>query len=268
MPAVRSWRPSHPARTILYALTYQPTRRIERTPSALGLDYTELSIPTADGPILHAWWVRAKHSVGHILFAHGNAGNIGDRVPIYALLNEAGFDVLAFDYRGYGRSTGRPSEPGTALDARAARQALLEQPGVAPDRVVYLGKSLGGAVMLELALAHPPAGLVLMSTFTGLRAAARGLYPFLPAPTIPDAYPSLRRIPSLTVPLLLMHGDRDELIPLRHAERLHAAAPEPKRLVVYPGAGHNDIIGMAMTKWAAAIADWAKENGIGRAARP
>ncbi|ONM46922.1 alpha/beta hydrolase [Nocardia donostiensis] len=252
----------HPARPVMHALTYQPTRRIEQTPSALGLDYTDLSIPTADGQTLHAWWLRSPRSVGHVLFGHGNAGNIGDRVPIYALLTEAGFDVLAFDYRGYGRSTGRPDEPGTALDARAARKVLLEQPGVAEERVLYLGKSLGGAVMTELAVVHPPAGLILMSTFTGLRAVARSLYPFLPAPLIPDAYPTLRRIGALRAPLLLMHGDNDELIPLSHADRIYAAAPEPKQLVIYPGAGHNDIIAQAMTEWTATITGWARDNGL------
>ncbi|MBF6478235.1 alpha/beta hydrolase, partial [Nocardia cyriacigeorgica] len=189
---------------------------------------------------------------------HGNGGNIGDRVPIYALLAEAGFDVLAFDYRGYGRSTGRPSERGTALDARAARTILLDQPGVDPGRVLYLGESLGGAVMLELALAHPPAGLILMSTFTGMREAARAVYPFLPAPLVPDAYPSLRRIPQLRAPLLLMHGDQDELLPLRHARMLYEAAPEPKKLVIYPGAGHNDIVVLAAGHWIDTIESWAR----------
>src|SRR5690606_22092980 len=150
----------------------------------------------------------------------------------------AGFDVLAFDYRGFGHSTGAPGEQGTYLDARAARTALLEQPGVDPERVLYLGKSLGGGVLLELATEYPPAGMILMSTFSGMRDAARSVYPFLPVPLIPDAYPSLRRIATLRMPILMMHGDRDELLPLRHAERLYAAAAEPKQLIVVPGAGH------------------------------
>ncbi|TLF81241.1 alpha/beta hydrolase [Nocardia cyriacigeorgica] len=249
----------HPATPVLNALAFQPQpRRIEQTPALLELDYAELSIPTADGQTLHGWWVRAPRSIGHVLFAHGNGGNIGDRVPMYALLADAGFDVLAFDYRGYGHSTGRPSERGTALDARAARTILLDQPGVDPERVLYLGESLGGAVMLELALAHPPAGLILMSTFTGLRDAARAVYPFLPPPFIPDAYPSLRRIPELRAPLLTMHGDRDELLPLRHARMLYEAAPEPKELVIYPGAGHNDIIALAAGHWIDTIGRWAR----------
>ncbi|WP_228000700.1 alpha/beta hydrolase [Nocardia australiensis] len=247
----------HPALPILHALTYMPQRHIAQTPAVLGLDYTDLSVATEDGETLHAWWVPARQSIGHVLFAHGNSGNVGDRVALFALLNEIGLDVLAFDYRGFGRSTGRPTELGTYLDARAARRTLLERPGVDPERVLYLGKSLGGGVMLELATAHPPAGLILMSTFTGIRDAARSVYPFLPRPLVPDAYPSERRIRTLNAPVLIMHGDQDELLPLRHAERLYAAAPEPKRLVVFPGAGHNDLIASAGLKWTGLIRDWA-----------
>ncbi|MEU7767876.1 alpha/beta hydrolase [Nocardia sp. NPDC049190] len=247
----------HPASPILNALTYLPERAVLQTPALLGMDYTELSPRTTDGETLHAWWIPARGSIGHILFAHGNAGNIGDRLPIFALLTEAGFDVLAFDYRGYGRSTGRPTEHGTYLDARAARQALLARPEVDPSRVLYLGKSLGGGVALELAQEHPPAGLMLMSTFTGIRDAARSVYPFLPAPLVPNAYPSERRIRALRAPVLIMHGDQDELLPLRHAERLYAAAPEPKRLVVFPGAGHNDLIVVGGSAWYELVRDWA-----------
>ncbi|MGW4740884.1 alpha/beta hydrolase [Nocardia xishanensis] len=249
----------HPAVRILNALTYLPERQIGETPGTVGLEYADLSLSTEDGETLHAWWLPAPRSIGHVLFAHGNAGNLGDRVAIYALLVAAGFDVLAFDYRGYGRSTGRPSEHGTYLDARAARAALLARPEVDPDRVLYLGKSLGGGVLLELAEAHPPAGLVLMSTFTGIRDAAGSIYPFLPRPLIPDAYPNLRRIGSLAAPVLIMHGDRDELLPLRNAERLYAAASEPKRLVVVPGAGHNDVIALLGGEWPATLRAWATE---------
>ncbi|CAM4268342.1 alpha/beta hydrolase [Nocardia ninae] len=247
----------HPASPILNALTYLPDRRILQTPAILGMAYTDLSISTADGETLHGWWLPAPKSVGHILFAHGNAGNIGDRVALFALLVEAGFDVLAFDYRGYGRSTGRPTEHGTYLDARAARRVLLEQPGVDANHVLYLGKSLGGGVVLELAQAHPPAGVMLMSTFSGLRDAARSVYPFLPGPLVPDAYPNARRIRTLRSPVLIMHGDQDELLPLRHAERLYAAAREPKRLQIFPGAGHNDLIMVGGSAWFELVRDWA-----------
>ncbi|MEU4601156.1 alpha/beta hydrolase [Nocardia sp. NPDC023988] len=248
----------HPATRVLNALVYHPERHLAQTPAALGLDYRDLHMRTADGIDLHGWFVRAEHPRAHILYAHGNAGTIGDRVSIIALLVAAGFDVLAFDYRGFGHSTGAPDEHGTYLDARAARTALLEQPEVDPARVVYLGKSLGGGVLLELAGEYPPAGMVLMSTFSGMRDAARSVYPFLPAPLVPDAYPNLRRISALRAPVLMMHGEHDELLPLRHAERLYAAANEPKQLIVVPGAGHNDVIDTLGPRWPQLIAQWSE----------
>jgi pimeloyl-ACP methyl ester carboxylesterase len=196
-----------------------------------------------------------------VLLCHGNAGNVGDRVLHAGLLAAAGFDVLLFDYRGYGRSTGRPSEPGTYRDARAARSALLARSEVDPARVLYLGESLGGAVALELAVAHPPAGLVLMSTFTSIRDLARKHYAIVPGPLVPDAYPSLRRIRELRAPLLVVHGDRDDLVPLLHAEALFDAAPEPKRFEVLEGVGHNDLVSRAGPAWVAAIRDHASPGG-------
>jgi fermentation-respiration switch protein FrsA (DUF1100 family) len=191
-----------------------------------------------------------------VLLFHGNGGNIGDRVVHAALLTAVGLDVLLVDYRGYGRSSGRPSEAGTYRDARAARAALLARPDVDPDRVVYLGESLGGAVALELALAHPPAGVVLLSTFTSVRDMARRHYAVLPAALVPDAYPSLRRVRDLRAPLLVIHGDRDDLVPLMYGQELFEAAPEPKQLHLIAGAGHNDLVSLAGEEWARVIAQF------------
>jgi fermentation-respiration switch protein FrsA (DUF1100 family) len=240
---------------VLNSLLFFPGRRILTTPAEAGLGFEDVAIETGDGERLHGWWVAARGAAAaHVLLCHGNAGNVGDRVLHASLLTAAGLDVLLFDYRGYGRSTGRPSEQGTYLDAHAARAALLARPGVEPERVVYLGESLGGAVALALALEHPPAALALMSTFTSVRDMARRHYPFIPPAVVPDAYPSLHRIPGLRAPLLVVHGDRDEIVPLLHAEALFDAAPEPKRLHVVEGAGHNDLVMLAGEEWAAAVA--------------
>ena len=240
---------------LLNSLLFFPAREILATPAQAGIPFEDVAIETADGERLHAWWVPACPGPArrHVLLCHGNAGNVGDRVTHAALLCAAGLDVLLYDYRGYGRSTGRPSEPGTYRDARAARVALLARPCVEPDRVIYLGESLGGAVALELALEHPPAGLVLMSTFTSVRDMARRHYPIVPPPLVPDAYPSLRRVRRLHAPLLVVHGVRDEIVPLLHAEELFEAAPEPKQLHVIEGVGHNDLVTLAGQQWAAAI---------------
>ncbi len=184
-----------------------------------------------------------------MLLCHGNAGNVGDRVMHAALLSKVGFDVLLFDYRGYGQSTGSPSEEGTYRDARAARKAL-------PDgaRAIYLGESLGGAVALALARESPPAGLVLQSTFASVRQMARLHYPFIPAGLVPDAYPSIGRIGELDAPLLVLHGERDDIVPVSQGRALFEAAPEPKQIRIFPGLGHNDLVPLAGKDYAEAVA--------------
>lgn len=245
---------------MIRSLLYFPSGTIVETPDRAGLDYGELQLQTDDGERLHGWWIRARADrLGHVLLCHGNAGNIGDRVLHAALLTAAGFDVLLFDYRGYGRSTGRPSEEGTYRDARAALTGLLEEAGVDPARVFYLGESLGGAVALDLALEHPPAGLVLLSAFTGVRELGRLHYPFVPTALVPDAYPTLRRIHRLQAPLLVLHGDRDDIVPLPQGRALFDAAPEPKRMHVFPNLGHNDLVPLGGAELAGVIASWASD---------
>ena len=248
-------------RAALNQLIYFPERTLLAAPERMGLRHRELAPRTDDGERLHGWWIESRSAtIGHLLLCHGNAGNIADRLLHAALLSAAGFDVLLFDYRGYGASTGTPSEEGTYRDARAALRCLLEQPEVDPRRVVYLGESLGGAIALELALFSPPAGLVLLSTFTSVRALARIHYPFIPAGVVPDAYPSLQRIPRLAAPLLLLHGDHDEIVPIAHAHELFEAAPEPKALHAFAGVGHNDLVSDAGSELAEVIVAWARDH--------
>ena len=247
-------------RPLLNALLYFPSRALSQTPAGAGLAYRDLELTTSDGERLHGWWVpRRAPALGHVLLCHGNAGNVADRVLHAGALTAAGFDVLAFDYRGYGRSTGRPSEQGTYRDTRAALACLLRQPEVDPSRVFYLGESLGGAVALELAIAHPPAGLVLLSAFTTIRDMARRHYPLIPAALVPDAYPSLRLISTLRAPVLVLHGEDDAIVPVEHGLALFDAAPEPKRLRIVPGVGHNDLFTSAGARVARAIGSWARE---------
>jgi fermentation-respiration switch protein FrsA (DUF1100 family) len=253
-------------RPLLNALLYFPSRTVVETPAAAALTFADVRFDTEDGERLHGWWVPAPAaSLGHVLLCHGNAGNIADRVRHIELLTSEGFDVLAFDYRGYGRSTGRPSEQGLYRDARAAHGALLGQRGVDSARIFYVGESLGGAVALALALERSPAGLILQSTFTSVRDMARMHYWFIPPALVPDAYPSLRLIRGLRAPLLVLHGERDAIVPVMHAEALMEAAPGPKRMQVFSGAGHNDLLASAGPEWARAISTWARE--LDRSAR-
>jgi fermentation-respiration switch protein FrsA (DUF1100 family) len=225
----------------------------------VGLAFRDLRFDTEDGEGLHGFWAPAarRPSRGHLLHFHGNAGNIADRVYELPLFSALGLDTLLFDYRGYGRSSGRPDEEGTYRDARAARAVLLEQEGVRPERVVYLGESLGGAVAVTLALDAPPRGLVLRSTFASVRALGRLHYPLVPPMLVPDAYPTIERIGSVRCPVLLIHGSGDEIVPLAQAEALRDAAPGPKRLARIEGAGHNDIAGFEAH--GRALAEWLEE---------
>jgi fermentation-respiration switch protein FrsA (DUF1100 family) len=251
---------------MLNSLLYFPSREIVSTPGSAGLEYTDLSLETEDGERLHGWWIAARaESLGHVLLCHGNAGNIGDRVVHAALLSAAGFDVLLFDYRGYGHSSGRPTERGTYRDARSALAWMLEERGVDRGRVIYLGESLGGAIALELALEEPPAGLVLLSTFTGIREMGELLYSFIPTTLVPDAYPSLRRVPHLRASLLILHGEQDEVVPLAQARALFEAAPGPKRMRTFPGVGHNDVIALAGRDLVQEIAAWVRSLRSGAA---
>jgi fermentation-respiration switch protein FrsA (DUF1100 family) len=172
---------------------------------------------------------------------NGNAGDRSMRAALAAALNRMGHSVLLFDYRGYGGNPGRPTEDGLAADARAAQAWLAAQPDVDPNLIAYFGESLGAAVAVGLSVQRPPAALVLRSPFTSLADVAAVHYPWLPVRRLLlDRYPSIERIASVSAPLLVIAGDRDDIVPLSLSRRLYEAAAEPKRFVLIPGAGHND----------------------------
>jgi fermentation-respiration switch protein FrsA (DUF1100 family) len=243
--------------SLVDALVYFPDRELYGDPAEIGLSFTDLTIPTEDGERLHAWWIPTRTRLrGHVLFFHGNAGNVSHRLDHARALTAAGLDVLLLDYRGYGRSTGRPSEEGLYRDARAARAALMAGGQVDAGRLVYMGESLGGAVALRLAVEEPPLACVLQSTFTSLRAVARQHYPPPLSALAGDAYPSLERIAGLQAPVLILHGEVDEIVPVAHAEALFAAAHEPRRLHIVPGAGHNDLVAAMGASYGTEVAAW------------
>jgi len=199
----------------------------------------ERAIATADGLSLDAWWAGAPDAAATLVWSHGNGGNIGGRADVLVALAARGIAVLAYDYRGYGRSEGRPSEPGVYLDAEAAYDSLRAR-GVPAGRIVAFGESLGGAVAIRLASVRPCAGVAVVSTFTTLRDAGRAHYGPL-ALLAGERFDSLARVRGLSVPIFVAHGDRDEVVPFVLGERLFAAAREPKRFFRVPGGHHNDV---------------------------
>jgi hypothetical protein len=196
-------------------------------------------ITTGDGLRLHAWYVEGAPNAPTLVWSHGNGGNIGDRGDVLVALAARGLTVLAYDYRGYGRSAGRPSETGVYADAEAVFDNLVAD-GVPAARVIAFGESLGGAVAIHLATRRPVAGVAVVSTFTTMRDVGWRHYGPL-ALLAGDRFDSLGRVRGLSVPLLVAHGDRDELVPFELGERLYAAAPGPKRFFRAAGAHHNDV---------------------------
>ena len=221
-------------------LIYFPTREIRATPADAGLAWEEVRFRTDDGVALHGWWVPADRARGTVLFFHGNAGNVGDRIGSIRTFHRLGWNVFIFDYRGYGRSGGAPSEEGTYRDAAAAWAHLVEGRGIRPGEIVLFGRSLGGAVAAVQAVRHTPAGVILESTFTSVPDLAAGLYPWLPARLLVRfRYDTLARVPDIRAPLLVVHSRGDDLIPFAHGRRLYEAAREPKHFLEISGR-HND----------------------------
>jgi fermentation-respiration switch protein FrsA (DUF1100 family) len=224
------------------SLIYFPSRPIEATPPDFDLPFTDVRLTAEDGVRIHGWLLPAPDAQRTVLFAHGNAGNISHRLDrAREMRSRLGAEVFLFDYRGYGLSEGSPDEAGTYADARAAHRYLTEARGLSPERLVLFGESLGSAVVLDLALSCGAGALVLESAFTSIADMARVVLPFLPLrPLLRTRYDNLAKIGGLKVPLLVLHGDRDEVVPFAQGRRLFEAAPEPKRFFAIPGAGHND----------------------------
>jgi fermentation-respiration switch protein FrsA (DUF1100 family) len=217
-----------------------PTRSIEATPTAIGLEFEPVAIITEDKMRLDAWFLPAPSGRGTVLFFHGNAGNISHRLDTLALFNRLGLDTLIFDYRGYGRSEGKPSEAGTYLDAEAAWRYLTVQREIAPRQIVLFGRSLGGAVASHLAARHTPGALILESSFTSIPDVAAELYPYLPARWLATIRYNVKAdLATVSCPVLVVHSRDDEIIPYTHGRRLYEAAPEPKRFLEIRG-GHNE----------------------------
>ncbi len=224
---------------------YLPFAELEANGDALGRPWEEAYFKTKDGVLLHGWFFPADTTSARsnlaMLLCHGNGGNISHRLDQYEVLLEAGANVFAFDYRGYGRSAGRPGEEGTYLDAEAAH-AWLCQKGFAPTNIVALGESLGGGVVVELARRAALGGQILQSTFTSIPDVGAELFPFLPVRWLGAIrYDSLSKLPGLKIPTLVMHSRADTLIRFHHGEKLFVAANEPKMFWELAG-NHNDII--------------------------
>ncbi|TWT77335.1 Alpha/beta hydrolase family protein [Posidoniimonas polymericola] len=222
-------------------LLYQPSHPADDGWHPPGLDYEDVFFESDDGQRLHAWYCPVEGPSALVVFAHGNAGSLEDRWHVARQLNEVcNFTVLLFDYRGYGKSEGRPSEAGLVADTKAARDWLANREGVEPSDIVLYGRSLGGAAVVQVAADDGARALVLESTFTSLPDVANSLLPFTRlGPLMHNRFASFDRIAEYHGPTWIAHGDEDSLVPYDHGKRLYWQANEPKQFYPLTGQDHN-----------------------------
>jgi hypothetical protein len=231
-------------------LVYMPSQELIDTPATIGLKFDDVQLSTKDNVNLDSWFVPAKDNdqigKGVILFCHGNGGNIGNRVSYLPIFKDLGLATFLFDYRGYGKSEGKPSEEGTYNDVEAAWQYLTQEKQIPPQKIIIYGESLGGAIASYLAQKisqqdgkNSAGGLILASTFTSISDRAAELYPFMPIRFLSRfSYNSIDRLPIIKIPILVIHSIDDEIIPFHHGDRNFQAANQPKKLVKLRG-DHN-----------------------------
>jgi len=223
-------------------LLYFPSRSYGLRPKDAALPYEDLKLPTPAGTTIAAWYIPLPVGTpkGSVIFCQGNAGNMSEQVGSAKSFSRLGYNVLLFDYEGYGGSTGEPNEAGTYRAAEAAWNYLTQTRGERPERIVVFGRSLGGGVAIELAHRHTPGALLVECTFTSIVDMGAHQYPYLPVGLIcKNRYESVNKVGQIPCPKLFLHGSGDELIPPEMGRRLFAAAAEPKEFLETPG-GHND----------------------------
>ena len=227
--------------TLQRRLMYFPAAGVP-APTEIGLSGVEtVTFGTRDGLRLHGWFFALPSPRATVLVFNGNAGNRAYRGSLAEAFRRQGFQVLLFDYRGYGGNAGRPTEAGLAEDSRAARIYLASRADVDASRIVYFGESLGAAVAVRLAVDHPPAALVLRSPFTSMADIGGHHYPLLPVRLLlRDRFDAIDQIRRIRAPLLVIAGGRDRIVPIEYSRRLYEAAGSPKSMFVLPDLDHND----------------------------
>jgi len=216
---------------------YFPERDFIATPGDFGIKFKEVKFSSRDKVLLYGWFVGGEGDK-MILFCHGNGGNISHRIETIEIINHLGYDLFIFDYRGYGKSNGVPTERGLYQDALGAYDFLIEK-GYTGDDIILYGRSLGGAVAIYLATMVEVSGLIIESSFSSIYALSYDVFGFhIPRHLISNKYKSIERIKDIRVPKLIVHSKDDDLIPFHHGQRLYEAAPDPKEFLTIHGS-HN-----------------------------
>ncbi len=221
-------------------LIFLPSSRLVVTPEKAGLEAEDVWIHTDDGEQLHGWFFPNEETEYIVVMSHGNAGNISGRIDIAKLLNGVGVSILLYDYRGYGQSSGKPSEEGLYTDIKAVINFLKTEKGFSENQMIMYGRSMGGAVASYAATEFDVSGLVLDSAFKNLKAMVRDLYPFVPASLARYELPTEKFLSEIqNIPIMIMHSPNDSIVGISHGKYLYEIANEPKRFVELRG-GHND----------------------------
>jgi len=226
-------------------LMYFPAK-MTASPSAFGLTgVEEIFVETFDKVRLQTWVRAARPGYPTVLYFHGNALHLGERAAWFKALIDAGLGLVAVSHRGFGKSEGSPTEAGLYADARIAVDWAEDTLKLPSKKLIYFGESLGSGVAVQMATERPPGLIVLQAPYTSVETRAAELYPFVIGirHLVRDKYDSLSKIASVEAPLLILHGAKDAIIPLRHGKTLFAAANEPKTMVVYPDVHHDDFSG-------------------------
>jgi fermentation-respiration switch protein FrsA (DUF1100 family) len=244
-------------------IVFFPDPYLVGTPADYGLTYEEVFFFTQDKVRLHGWWVPREGSPT-LLWFHGNAGNISHRLENIKLLHDlTQVQVFIFDYREYGKSQGHISREGTFKDALAAYRYVAESRGVPGGDVVLFGRSLGTALATDLALTHPCRCVILESPFTNSQEMAKLYAPFMFdwRPKVP--YDNIGKIGQVKVPVMVVHGAHDEIIPVDMGRRVFGAAPEPKELYIIPNAHHNDTYDVGGPQYFARLKAFIERAALG-----
>lgn len=221
-------------------MVYYPDREITLTPRDIGLHFEELTLTTKDNVSISAWYIPAESQRGVVLFCHGNAGNISDRLDSIRIFHDLNLSVLIFDYRGYGKSTGSPTEEGTYIDAESAWDYLVHVRNISPEKIILFGRSLGSAVAAETALRRKAGAVIIESGFTSAPDLGQKIFPYLPVKAISRfQYSTKDKVSRISIPKLFIHSRQDEIIPFEQGEKLFDNASGPKEFLQIQG-GHNE----------------------------
>lgn len=231
-------------------------------PEDYGLTVEDTYFKTEDGLVLHGWFVPSKENKITLLWFHGNAGNLSHRVENIKYLNALDINVFIFDYRGYGKSKGRlPSEKTIYIDSSAAYNYLVQERKIPKENIFFFGRSLGGAVAVEMAKKFDCAGLIIESSFPSAKEMAGLMFPFLPIKYfIKTEFSSAKKLQKIYCSKLFIHGNRDNVIPFKLGKKLFDAAAGPKEFFEIDGAGHNDTYIVGKEKYFNAINRFLREN--------